>query len=128
MAVKINKASIKAKLDKAMEDTEEEIKGRLNNIAFSLTLRVPVDTGAYAESFSVDTSGGRSLRRVSSDGRPRNQDMASYRNTAYSLMRNDIERIKVLKSNKIQFKNGAPHATEVEARYQVFGAAKDKFR
>jgi hypothetical protein len=28
----------------------------------------------------------------------------------------------------VQFKNGAPHATEVEARHQVFGAAKDKFR
>lgn len=128
MVVRINKASIKAKLDRAMEETEQEAKSKLKNIAFSLTIRVPVDTGAYAESFSVDTSGGRSIRRVPSSGRPRNQDMASYRNTAYSLMLSDIERIEILKSNRVQFKNGAPHATEVEARYQVFGAAKDKFR
>jgi len=129
MVVRINKASIKAKLDRAMEDTEEALKDRLVDIAGELSVRIPVSTGAYAESFSVDTSGGRSIRRVSSEGREwYSADLAASQNTAFVNMTNDINAIDTLKFNKVQFKNGAPHATEVEAEHQVFGSIKDKFR
>ena len=129
MRVYVNKASIKGKIQDAMDDTEENLKNKLVEIAGALSTLAPVSTGAYAESFSVDTSGGRSIRRVSSEGREwYSADLATAQNTAFSNMTNDINAIEVLKSNKVQFKNGAPHAVDVEYEHQVFGAVKDRFR
>ena len=129
MRVYVNKASIKGKIQDAMDDTEDALKSKLVDIAGVLSTRAPVSTGSYAESFSVDTSGGRSIRRVSSEGkRWYSADLATAQNTAFTNMTNDINAIEVLQSNQVQFKNGAPHAAEVEAEHQVFGAAKDRFR
>jgi hypothetical protein len=129
MRVYENKYSIKAKIQGAMDDTEDVLKDKLVEIAGALSTLTPVSTGAYAESFSVDTSGGGSIRRVSSEGREwYSADLISSQNTAFTNMTNDINSIEVLNSNKVQFKNGAPHATEVEAEHQVFGTVKDRFR
>ena len=129
MRVYVNKASIRGKIQDAMDDTEDALKNKLVEIAVVLSTRAPVSTGAYAESFSVDTSGGRSIRRVSSEGkRWYSADLATAQNAALSNMTNDINAIEVLQSNQVQFKNGAPHAAEVEQEHQVFGAAKDRFR
>ena len=129
MRVYVNKASIKGKIQDAMDDTEEVLRERLVQIAGTLSTASPVSTGAYTESFSVDTSGGRSIRRVSSEGRePYSADLVASQNIAFSNMISDIDSIEVLKFNKVQFKNGAPHATEVEIEHQVFGTAKDRFR
>ena len=129
MRVYVNQSSIKGKIQDAMDDTEEALKRKLVDIAGTLSTRTPVSTGAYAESFSVDTAGGRSIRSVSSEGRKwYSADIIASQNTAFTNMSNDINAIEVLKFNKVQFKNGAPHAAEVEAEHQVFGAAKDRFR
>lgn len=126
--VRFNEKSVTAKLNKALEGEEDKVKKRLKDVASDLAERAPVDTGAYAESFSVDTSGGRSMRRVSSSGRPKQQDKIAYQSQAYARMAGDIEAIEVFENNRILFKNGAPHATEVEKKYQVFGSTRDRNR
>lgn len=128
MKVRINEKSLSAKIDKAMMQTEDKLKGRLIGIAEDLTVRTPVDTGAYAESFSVVPASSGRGRRKDSHGRPRNQDVATYRGIALSNMVSDIEQLEILENKSISFRNRAPHASKVEERYQVFGAAKDRNR
>jgi len=53
--VRVNEKSVSAKLNKASEGLEKAMKARLKNVASGLAERAPVDTGAYADSFSVDT-------------------------------------------------------------------------
>jgi len=127
LKVRYNKKSVTAKVNRAIEGTEDEIKDRLSVVASDLAKWSPVDTGAYASSFSVDRSGGRSIRRVSSQGRPRNQDVGSFQTLAYRNMLADIEQID-LEDSRVIFKNGAPHANSVENKYQVFSRARDKNR
>jgi len=127
LKVRYNEKSVTAKFKQLEEQTEEKLKTKLKQVASDLAMFSPVDTGAYAESFSVDQAGGRSIRRVSSQGRPRRQDVGRYRQQAYNNMAADIETINLSDPNVI-FKNGAPHANFVENKYQVFGRARDRNR
>jgi hypothetical protein len=128
METRVNKSSISAKFKKAEEKIEGEFKKRLYPIVDYLVSRTPVDTGAYAESWSVvpaSTGGGRSK---SSKGRPRNQDIGSYRKLAESNMSNDIAAIELEDNKSVSFSNRAPHRGDVEKRHQIFGSAKDAFK
>jgi len=128
MKVRVNQKSISAKIDKALMQAEDKLKGKLVDIAEDLTVRTPVDTGAYAESFSVVPSSSGGGRRKDSHGKPRNQDVATFRGKALSNMTSDIENLEILENKSISFRNRAPHAAKVEEKYQVFGAAKDRNR
>ena len=126
--VRQNKKSVTAKITKGLEGAEDEIKQILYGLADDLADRTRVDTGAYAESFSVDTSGGRSIRRVSPEGRPQNQELGVYQNIARNNMKSDIDRIEPLQHNRVIFKNGAPHANILETKYQIFGSVRDIYK
>lgn len=122
---RINEKSISAKIEKAMLEMEGEVKRRLVGIAEDLVTRTPVDTGAYAESFSVVPAGSGSGRMKTSRGRPRNQDLGTYRGIALQNMTADIEGLQLQANRSVSFKNRAPHAGKVESLYHVFGAVKD---
>lgn len=122
---RVNEKSISAKIEKLKEQTEQEIKTLLKGIAADLTTRTPVDTGAFAESFSVVPASSGGGRSKSSHGRHRNQDLGTYRSIAQSNMNSDIDRLELLENKSVSFRNRAPHAGRVEAKYQVFGAVKD---
>lgn len=127
--LKINEKSVSAKLASLREALGDRVSDKLEDIAFDLTTRSPVDTGAFAESFSVVPSSSGAGRRVSSHGRPKGQDIQAYRELAYRNMQKDIGRLDLenLKGS-VSFRNRAPHAGKVEKKYQVFGAVKDKER
>lgn len=126
--VKVNYLSVKAKFNKALDEIEGDAKDKLKDVALDLSVRSPVDTGAYASSFSVVGSGSRSTRSVSSEGRPVNQDVGAYQELAFRTMESDIEGLDIKKSGRVQIKNGAPHAPLVEAEHQVFAVIKDRYR
>lgn len=126
--VRFNKRSVTTKIDKALEGAEQEGKDYLLNIANQFadeTLNF-TDTGAYASSFSVTEAGGRAARRTSSKNRPQNQDRGIYRNVALSLMTADINSLEVLDAGRIIFRNAAPHAPEVERKYDVFSKVRNR--
>jgi hypothetical protein len=128
MTTRFNKSSISAKFKKAEEKIEGEFKKRLYPIVDYLVSRTPVDTGAYAESWSVVPASSGGGRSKTAKGRPRNQDMGSYRALAESNMSNDIAAIELEDNKSVSFRNRAPHRDDVEKRHQIFGSAKDAFK
>jgi hypothetical protein len=128
MRVRVNNKSLSAKIEKLEQSTEEKLKSRLVNIAEDLTKRTPVDTGAYAESFSVAPASSGAGRSRSSKGRPKNQSLEQYRSIALGNMTADIDSLQLLENRSVSFRNRAPHADQVEGKYQVFGSAKDENR
>lgn len=125
MKVRINERSLSAKFDKLEAAYERRAKNKLKDIASELAGYAPVDTGAYAESFSV----GPKTRSRSSKGRPRNQSVAQYREIAENTMHGDIEALDLgLEFQRVPFRNRAPHAKYIEGVYQVFGIVRDRNR
>lgn len=126
---RVNMKSVSAKIENLKERVEEEVKDDLKKIATDLTTRTPVDTGAFAESFSVVPASSGGGRRKSSKGRPRNQDVGTYRGIAKANMHSDIDGLQLFENKSVSFRNRAPHASEtLENKYQVFGAVKDIWR
>lgn len=128
MKVRVNQKSLSAKITKAEMQAEDKLKSKLVDIAEDLTTRTPVDTGAFAESFSVVPASSGGGRRKSSDNKPGNQDLATYRGIALSNMASDIEGLQILENKSVSFRNRAPHAKQVDDKHEVFGAVKDKYR
>lgn len=122
-----NPKSLTVKVDNSKEFLELKLKALLENLAEDLVTRTPVDTGAYAESFSVLPSSSGGGRRRSSKGRPKG-DPETFLGIATSNMVGDISRLDLQELDSIDFRNGAPHAEPVEEKYVVFGAVKDKNR
>ena len=122
---RVNMKSVSAKIENLKDRVESEVKDDLKKIATDLTTRTPVDTGAFAESFSVVPASSGAGRRKSSKGRPRNQDVGTYRGIAQANMNSDIDGLQLFENKSVSFRNRAPHAGKVELKYQVFGAVKD---
>ena len=74
---------------------------------------VPVDTGAYAQSFSIkpNYSSGRS---VSSRGKPRKQPRQVFIADMMTNLYNDLNMMDLKSTTAIVISNGAPHAKFVE--------------
>lgn len=127
---KVNQKSISTKVQGLLDLGEEKAKDKLTNVAEDLAIRSPVDTGAYAESFSVRYSSDSGGRRRTSRGRPQNQSVEEYQSKAFSNMKSDIESLELVENpnTSVSFRNRAPHAGAVEDLYQVFGATKDRNR
>lgn len=111
MKLKINRQAMIAKLEQGLELAKEEYREDLREIAVDLGSRTPVDTGALAESWSVNftrDSGGRS---VSSRERPRKQAPGPFRAKAIENMNSDISRLNLERKDiGVSFRNKAPHA------------------
>lgn len=110
---KVNTRSITAQIDKTLQITEDEAKRKLLDIAEDISGRTRVDTGAFAESWSVQKGGSGSGRVKSARGRPRGQSIGQYQQIAYSNMAADIEALPILEIKSATFRNRAAHAPYV---------------
>jgi len=102
---------------------EEQVENVLMKVAFKLASVSPVDTGAFASSWAVN-----STRSVSSRGRPRGQDTSTYRQVAFGNMVNDIYKLDLMNTASFIFRNAAPHANKVDSRYAISAQAGDIVR
>ena len=129
--IKVNPSLFK-RIDKLEEVVEEVLEAELISIANSAVALSPVDTGAYVTSFSISTGGGRP-RGKSSDNRPKKQNPQSMREVGYNQLVSDINKLDLLNTTSITFRNGSPHATDVEdgthwkrtAGYKVFAKIRN---
>ena len=124
---RVNEKSVSAKIENSEEFLELKAKALLEDLAKDLVTRTPVDTGAFAESFSVLPSSSGGGRSRSSKGRPKG-DPETFLGIATSNMVGDISRLDLKETKSISFRNRAPHAGPVETKYQVFAAVKDRNR
>lgn len=126
--LRVNTNSISTKIQKLEELGEQKVKENLREMVDIIVPRIPVDTGAYAESFSVRPSSDSGGRSRTSRGRPRNQSTEEFRQIAESNMLSDIQVLDLKDNTSVRLRNRAPHATEVENRLQIFGTLKDIVR
>jgi hypothetical protein len=123
--MRFNEKSWSAKIESLIDQTEDSVREGLVRVAGNLAIRAPVDTGAYAESFSVVPASFGGGRSRTSRGRPRRQDKEAYQSIALSNMTKDINSIELLENKSVSFRNRAPHAQAVEDKYHIFSTAKD---
>ena len=129
MAVPVIKVSpaLKKKLAEIEEMLEDAVERRMTDVARTVVLASPVDTGAFVNSWSFkdNLGGGRSK---SSLGKPTGRDPGSERGKALNNLVNDIkqtvevgspggavsEGIGIQVDSKYYFINRAPHAKDVD--------------
>lgn len=112
MKIRVNEKSLSAKVEKSLVKKYDQLQNKLYDIAEDIGSRAIVDTGAYAESWSVVPSSSGGGRSVSSKGRPRGQSVGAYQGVAIANMRGDISSLdlKKLSGYSVSFRNRAPHA------------------
>lgn len=111
--------TFKKKLQNLTDEIEEDLREDIANTVNAAANWSPVDTGAYAESWSLKNnySSGRS---VSSRGKPRKQPVRFHREVARANMLNDLAAIDLKNSTAIVISNGAPHSPYVEKVHKIF--------
>lgn len=110
-------------MSRKIEGFKEEF---LRELAASIVLDSPVDTGTYMENHNVGTnpkSGSDSSR-----GKPRNQNYGTYANQALSNLYSQIDGVANDDLDTIYFYNTAEHAITVEYEhgYEPYSRAKAK--
>lgn len=126
-SVKVNQQSVSAKIKALEAKAEEAVRDELERVAWSLVVGSPVDTGAYILSHTFAETGSSAGRRISSSGKPREQDFAAKASEAMQQLRADIDAADLSKGYGI-FRNRAPHAVVVEEKHLVYTKSKDRFR
>ena len=86
----------------------------------------PVDTGAYANSMTLNQRGDSSGPSISSRRKERGQDQNAILNEMASRLYSQLEGIDPLMG--ATFVNRSPHAQKVEERYAVFEKLRSKLR
>lgn len=86
----------------------------------------PVDTGAYANSMTLNQRGDSSGPAISSRRKERGVDKNSVLNEMTSRLYSQLEGIDTLMG--ATFVNRSPHAQKVEERYAVFEKLRSKLR
>jgi len=101
------------KMEQLDIEIEDGLRSKLMRIARSTVDISPVDTGAYVTSFSISTGAGRP-RGKSSDNRPKFQNEQAMKDTGYNQLVSDINKLDLRNTTSLTFRNGSPHATDVE--------------
>lgn len=130
VTLRINQNSLQQKFDKLKDLYGKTVEDKLVSYA-SYGIEVsPVFSGAYVESMSIRPRGSSGGRMRRSDIREEAPDKQAKKEEAKALVRTDAAtyRKEILESGGAVITNRAPHAGEVEAKYQVFGRMKDRFR
>ena len=125
--VTVNTNSVSAKLEKLEKMAEEQVKDKLEQVAWAIVSGSPVDTGAYITSHAFAETGSSKRRSRSSANKPKQQDWASKAGEAMQQLRDDIAAADLSKGQGV-FRNAAPHAVDVENKHLVYAKAKDRFR
>lgn len=112
--LKVNKTSLDRKLLLLEQTVEDQIKDQLISIAQFIVRQSPVDTGAYVTSHSVKTNTSSRGRGKSSHNKPRNQPPEVKRQEGLENLLSDINRIDLMNTTSITFRNDSPHAQIVE--------------
>ena len=123
--------ALKAKLAEIDQMLEDAVERKMTDVARTVVLASPVDTGAFVNSWSFkdNLGGGRSK---SSDNKPRGRDKGAERGKALNSLVNDIKKtVEVgspggpikegigIQAGSYYFINRAPHAIEVERKKQL---------
>ena len=125
--------ALKKKLAEIDEMLEDAVERKMTDVARTIVLASPVDTGAFVNSWSFkdNLGGGRSK---SSLGKPTGRDERSERGKALNNLVNDIKKtVEVgspggplkegigIQADNYYFINRAPHAKEVDdnPKYRV---------
>ena len=118
--------ALKAKLAEIDEMLEDAVERKMTDVARTVVLASPVDTGAFVNSWSFkdNLGGGRSK---SSDNKPRGRDKGAERGKGLNSLVNDIKKtVEVgspggsvregiaLQAGNYYFINRAPHAKKVD--------------
>jgi hypothetical protein len=128
MTVPVIKVSpvLKAKLAEIDEMLEDAVERKMTDVARTIVLASPVDTGAFVNSWSFkdNLGGGRSK---SSENKPRGRDAGAERGKALNNLVNDIKKtVEVgspggpvkegigIQADNYYFLNRAPHARDVD--------------
>ena len=125
--VQVNQASVSGKLEKLEKMAEEQVRDKLEQVAWALVSGSPVDTGAYITSHSFADTGSSKRRSRSSENKPRNQEWGAKAGEAMQQLSDDIASADLSKGQGV-FRNAAPHSVDVENKYLVYQKAKDRFR
>lgn len=125
--VTVNTTSVSGKLEKLEKMAEEQVRGKLEQVAWAIVQGSPVDTGAYITSHAFAETGSSKRRSRSSANKPKQQDWAAKASEAMQQLRQDIAEADLTKGQGI-FRNAAPHAVDVENKYLVYTKTKDRFR
>jgi hypothetical protein len=111
--IKFDKAALNKKMLLIGQTVEDKVKDRLIDMAQFVVKQSPVDTGAYVTSHSVKTNRSRG-RGKTSHGKPRSANPQEKRQEGLQNMIDDINKIDILNTTKIVFRNDSPHAQAVE--------------
>jgi len=114
-------ASLEGKVSDAITRKGEALVTYAVNIS-------PVDTGAYAESFSVKARGQGGGRSRTSHGKPKGVNAAAVKERQAARLRGEVRQIDPLETKGFTLRNRAPHANMVEMRHGVFRQTKGRFR
>lgn len=125
--VTVNTNSVSAKLEKLEKMAEEQVKDKLEQVAWAIVSGSPVDTGAYITSHAFAETGSSKRRSRSSANKPKQQEWGAKAGEAMQQLRQDIAEADLTKGQGI-FRNAAPHAADVEKKYDVYMKTKDRFR
>ena len=132
MKARVNRGSLEKKMDMLRGKAEEAVKDELRDIAEFAVISSPVDTGAFATSWSLKSSYS-SGRSRSSKGKPRNQSVEVKQQEGLSQINSDIESVRIFEGPEVGgsplfvISNGAPHAPSVERKYEIFRRLRNRY-
>jgi len=121
--------SFQAKMTKLEQLYGDKIEDKLVSLANYAIEISPVDTGAFVESWSLVPIGSGPNRRISSENRGK-KDYSLAKSDARGNVARDAARLKnrIIKDGGATLRNGAPHAKDVDKKYQTVGRVRDRFR
>lgn len=122
---------LQRKIDNMLEELGDEVGNKMADIATTIVVASPVDTGAFVNSWSFkDNLGGG--RAKSSAGKPKNQPPAVERNKSLNNLVDDIRTTLsvgspggylksglTVSASNFYFINRSPHALIVEDRLEA---------
>lgn len=121
--------SFQKKMEKLHELYGDKIEEKLLNFGRYAVEISPVDTGAFVESWSLRPIGSSGGRSRTSDNRPP-KDYRAAKDEARALIEADAVAYKdqIIERGGAVLRNRAPHAKEVDRKYQTIGRVRDRFR
>lgn len=117
------------KMEKLEELYGDKIEEKLVNLGRYAVEISPVDTGAFVESWSLRPIGSGGGRSRTSNNKP-TKDYRAAKDDARALIEADAVTYKeqIIERGGAVLTNRAPHAKEVDRKYDTVGRVRDRFR